>query len=651
MMMAETLIYTLLAILGLSFLIFIHELGHYWMARRVGMRVEVFSIGFGRPIYSWVRNGVNWKIGWLLFGGYVKIAGTSTEKDQDPYSIPDGFFGKKPLDRMKVAFMGPFVNLLFAVVAFALLWGIGGREKNYSEYTNVIGWVDPKSELFKEGVRPGDEVIAYDNEPYTGQTDSIYTLLTSGDETSVKGNKVNYITGEKTPFDIKVKLYPHPKSFDKKIKTAGILESSRYIIYDRAPGNRENPLPLNSTIATSGLQYGDRILWVDGELVFSKQSLVNILNDGRILVTVKRGDKIILRRVPRVRVEELRPDSEVHEELADWQHEANLSNVKFEDLYAIPYNITHDCVVENPLKFIDKESEEDIFPQHPYSELEQPLQDGDKIIAVQGVQITHAFELLAQVQVKKVNVIVERDPSAIDLVPWNHLEGRLMEKVEWDNLGKIARSIGTNMQVSNLGTLHLLKPITPLNNLEIGGTEEQKAWLATEVIAKRKKIEQIEDPEKRAFELHRFDKELKEFVLGIPAVADRHVTFNPKPIELFDHMATQIYLTMSAMISGTLSPEYLTGPIGIVRVVQGSSMISLKEALFWLGAISLNLGILNLFPIPILDGGTIVFSFFEMVTGYRIKPKVLEGIMVVFMAILFSIFIFITYNDILRLFG
>ncbi|MFN4174342.1 MAG: site-2 protease family protein, partial [Parachlamydiaceae bacterium] len=59
----------ILAILGLSFLIFIHELGHYLMARREGMRVEIFSIGFGKPIFSWMKNGVKWQLGWIPFGG------------------------------------------------------------------------------------------------------------------------------------------------------------------------------------------------------------------------------------------------------------------------------------------------------------------------------------------------------------------------------------------------------------------------------------------------------------------------------------------------------------------------------------------------------------------------------------------------------
>ncbi len=59
------------AILGLGFLVFIHELGHYIVARRKGMKVEAFSIGFGKAIYSWKFQDVNWQIGILTFGGYV----------------------------------------------------------------------------------------------------------------------------------------------------------------------------------------------------------------------------------------------------------------------------------------------------------------------------------------------------------------------------------------------------------------------------------------------------------------------------------------------------------------------------------------------------------------------------------------------------
>ena len=113
--MIENVIYILLALLGLSFLIFIHELGHYFVAKKVGMKIEVFSIGFGKALFSWKRNGVKWQVGILPFGGYVKIAGMEKKGNQEPYEIKDGFFGKKPVDRIKVAISGPLVNFIFAI--------------------------------------------------------------------------------------------------------------------------------------------------------------------------------------------------------------------------------------------------------------------------------------------------------------------------------------------------------------------------------------------------------------------------------------------------------------------------------------------------------------------------------------------------------
>ncbi len=153
-------LHVVLAILGFGFLVFIHELGHYWVARKKGMKVEAFSIGFGKAIYSWTRDGVKWQISWLPFGGYVKIAGMQKENGVDPRDIPDGFFGKSPWARIQVAFAGPLVNIVFALVVFTGIWALGGRQKNYGEFTHRIGWVDPQSALYKEGVRPGDVVDA-----------------------------------------------------------------------------------------------------------------------------------------------------------------------------------------------------------------------------------------------------------------------------------------------------------------------------------------------------------------------------------------------------------------------------------------------------------------------------------------------------------
>src|SRR5207237_11936 len=146
--------------------------------------------GFGKPIYSWMKDGVKWQIGWLLFGGYVKISGMEMSEKNDIYTIQDGFFSKSPIARIKVALAGPLVNIAFAFLAFAALWSAGGRVKHFSEYTHIIGWVDPYSDLYKKGVRPGDEIVSYNDEPFLSAKDHTVAPLMSGESIEVKGNHV-----------------------------------------------------------------------------------------------------------------------------------------------------------------------------------------------------------------------------------------------------------------------------------------------------------------------------------------------------------------------------------------------------------------------------------------------------------------------------
>lgn len=649
--MVVSFMYIILAILGISFLIFIHELGHYIMARRVGMRVETFSIGFGRPIYSWESNGTKWQIGWLLFGGYVKIAGAELDKDQNPYEIPDGFFGKKPLDRIKVAVMGPVANLLFAIIAFAALWVLGGREKNFSEHTKIIGWIDPNSELYENGIRPGDEITAYDNEPYKSSTDNLYAPMRGGDRIHVKGLKVDYKTDEKVPFDYDVKLYQHPSALEKGIRTAGIIQPASYIIYNKLADGSENPLPEGSPLQDSGIQYGDRIVWVDGEEVFSLSELNHILSGKTALLTVQRGPNTFLLRVPRVQVQELRSEPYFKEELTDWQFEAKLNNIKIQNLFMIPYNITNNNVVEEQLKFIDKDQEEEAFPKTAYSSMEEPLLPGDRIIAINGKPIQHASELLRELQTYRVNVIVQRDGEILKSESWTNADNEFDKEINWNDLQHITQTIGTKSPVDHYDSFYLLNPITPKPRSEFVLSPDKQALYAAELKEQRKAIESIDDTERKNQALRLLDKQEKRLMLGLPMIQDRKVQYNPSPFELFANVFQEIQRTLTALLSGALNPKWMVGPVGIIQVVHDTSMTSLKEAMYWLGAISLNLGILNLLPIPVLDGGTILMSLIEMVTGRKLHPKTLERLIIPFAILLIGFFIFLTYNDIMRIFS
>jgi len=647
--MIVSILYVLLAVFGISFLIFIHELGHYFMARRVGMRVETFAIGFGKPIYTWVRDGVKWQIGWLLFGGYVKIAGAETDSDVDPYTIPDGFFGKRPWDRIKVAFAGPFVNLLFAFLLFTLLWAAGGRSKNFSEFTRKIGWVDPNSELYCAGVRPGDEIAQYDDYPFQRFKDHLYAPLLSSGDIKVEGFHVDYQRKETIPFELKVTPYPHPALLEKEIMTVGILYPANHIIYDKLPGGYENPLPEGSPLKGSGIQYGDRILWVDGELIFSSQHLSDVLNDNRVLLTIRRNGQVLLRRVPRILAQDLRPQMEFREELIDWQYEAGLNARKNQNIYVIPYNLTYDGVVESVLRFVDAADEEKAFPSNLFSTKDAPLKPGDQILAVQGTPVGHSCELLRELQQKKVNIIVQRQP--LEPVFWNEVDVSFYDQVNMDHLDRIVNHIGTRNDIPAVENLVLLSGVIPKTRNEFPMSDKAKALHETQKLERRRAIENIQDPQKKQQMLNNLDSYANLLVLGLPSPQDREVKYNPPPTEMFINVAHEIWRTLTALFSGTLSPKHIAGPVGIIHVVHSTSQISIKETLFWIAAISLNLGFLNLLPIPILDGGTILLSFFELITRKRVEPKVLEKVVVVFAVLLVAFFLFLTYNDITRLVG
>jgi regulator of sigma E protease len=152
----------------LTILVFVHELGHFWVARRAGVRVEVFSVGFGPEIFGWNdRHGTRWKIAWLPLGGYVKMHG-----DADASSAPDhaaaatmspeerstAFPHKSLAWRAAIVAAGPAANFLFAILVFACLFVASGRPFT----PPVVGSTIEGMPADQAGLRPGDRILAID---------------------------------------------------------------------------------------------------------------------------------------------------------------------------------------------------------------------------------------------------------------------------------------------------------------------------------------------------------------------------------------------------------------------------------------------------------------------------------------------------------
>jgi regulator of sigma E protease len=150
----------------LSVVVFVHELGHYLLARLNGVRVQVFSIGFGPELFGINdRAGTRWKVSALPLGGYVKMHGdadaSSSTVDLTARPDPDSFPAKTVWQRMTIVVAGPLANFVFAIIALALLFATVGRPFTPAE----VGEVQPDSPAAVAGLAPGDRILAVNGEP------------------------------------------------------------------------------------------------------------------------------------------------------------------------------------------------------------------------------------------------------------------------------------------------------------------------------------------------------------------------------------------------------------------------------------------------------------------------------------------------------
>jgi regulator of sigma E protease len=151
-------------ICALGPLVFIHEFGHYLVARWCGVGAEVFSIGFGREIFGWTdKRGTRWKVAWLPLGGYVRFVG-----DMNPASAPaaeesvpeelraQSFHHKPVWQRFLIVLAGPVSNFLLAIAIFMAFFAAFGVPRT----PNVVQQVLPNGPAMQAGVQPGDRIVS-----------------------------------------------------------------------------------------------------------------------------------------------------------------------------------------------------------------------------------------------------------------------------------------------------------------------------------------------------------------------------------------------------------------------------------------------------------------------------------------------------------
>jgi len=151
------LIYTVSFLFVLGVLVFVHELGHFLAAKRVGIRVLKFQLGFNPTVLSFKRGDTEYGIGALPLGGYVKMAGEASE--DGPTGDPAEFLSKSRWERFQVLVMGPVMNLLLAFFLAAVVLYQGAEVESYNDQPVVVGVVKPDSPAARADIRTGDRVV------------------------------------------------------------------------------------------------------------------------------------------------------------------------------------------------------------------------------------------------------------------------------------------------------------------------------------------------------------------------------------------------------------------------------------------------------------------------------------------------------------
>lgn len=270
---------TLLAFLFvLGVLIFVHELGHFLAARRVGVRVLTFSLGFGPKILKFTRGDTEYCVSAVPLGGYVKMAG---ENPDDPRSgQADEFLSKTKWQRFQILIMGPVMNIVLAIVVLAVVLAQGAPVQAYRDEPPVIGSIMRGSPAERAGLMAGDRILTVGDDQVETWEQALLKIATKPD----RDVAISVLRqGQTQSFTVR----PTPEG-KYEIGNIGVVPDTHPYIADLIPGE---------VAEKSGLiKPGDVILAVNGEAVAFRSQFIDLISrnpEKQVDLTISRNGQTI----------------------------------------------------------------------------------------------------------------------------------------------------------------------------------------------------------------------------------------------------------------------------------------------------------------------------------------------------------------------
>jgi regulator of sigma E protease len=271
-------VFWLLVTLGV--LVTFHEFGHYWVARRCGVKVLRFSVGFGSAIWKHVaRDGTEYQIAAIPLGGYVKML-DAREGEVDPALQGQEFTGKSVWKRIAIVAAGPGFNLFFTVAAFWLMFMLGRPD------IAPVVTATPQSIAARAGIHPDDRILAVDGQPVATMTDSMALLANALLGRSPLPMTVRGRDGRQREVTLPLSELPAGEDIGQYLDKLGLKPAP--------PAAVAATVMPGQPAATAGMQRGDRILSVNGQpvsdfIAFGRLVQADAVKSPSLLIGIERN--------------------------------------------------------------------------------------------------------------------------------------------------------------------------------------------------------------------------------------------------------------------------------------------------------------------------------------------------------------------------
>lgn len=598
-------LYVLELAVGFGLVIFVHELGHFLAAKWVGIRVDRFSLGFGPRLVGFVRHGTDYRLSLIPLGGYVSMPGENPD-DFNPDDTTH-FLNRPPSQRLLVSLAGVFMNVVFAMILFTVALALGvpmGKA--------LVGDVVFKGPAWNAGLRRGDKIVAVDGRRDIDFQDLVIAVAFTGPNQAVQ------ITYQRDGMDHAVAVKPQ---VDKAqgMPTIGVVPPVSTTV---------GQVVKDAPAARAGLQAGDAVLAVDGHDLWDGAELEQYLRwrEGQdVTLTIERDGKKLEKVV--------RPEA------------AKALNLGLEP--AEPLTVG------------------DVFGKPAE---EAGLKQGDQILRVNGVVVTTG-EQVAQIMAlqpdRPLDYVVRRDGREFTVsiqgqaTPFNL---QPMIGIAWKPRDPIVGKVSPGSPLAQKD----LQPgdrITKVNDLVISHWTDLE--LAAAQLAQKSKTDEVKITVSwtRAGQEEgadvTFQKESNPYAGQIGVLLEgaqtevRRYPFYVAPwvgIRKTGSFAAQVYLTIRGIAERRVSASNAAGPVGILHMGYRTAEAGPTVLMYFLAIIGVNLAVINLLPIPVLDGGHVLLTIVEKIRGRKLGQFTMEVLTYAGLAFIILLFVAVTFNDIRRLF-